>query len=768
MSTRLSRRRQLSPRIERLDRRVHFADLTSGLTVTGIISDKTETDEYTFTVAAGKAMSVALGEVTVGIEPELELVDPNGTVVATDWGYEGAHVDFTATLSGTHVIRVREHGQTATGQYALTAFRAYGAQDADGDAGAATSGLTVNGNLTAGDLDVFTLSANAGESLAVCMTEQAADLDPEVVLYGPGGTQLASNDGLTGLTLDSIANTTGTYYIVARTKYNDATGNYGITIFKADGVQSADGDAGKVTSGKTVSGSFSAGDLDVFTFSASTGEGLLISISDDSSVLEPECTLYAPDGTQLSTDWGYEGATISHTATQNGGYFLVARDHDGDHMGNYGITIVCAKAAQSADGDAGALVSGKTRSASLVAGDLDAFTISANTGDGLVISVTESGTTIDPELHVYAPNGSLLSTDWDSKGLAMVLSATAAGKYTFVVGDYAANGVGGYGLTVFRASGSQDSDGDAGRLTASTVRTSSIANGDIDVHTIAAHVGDVLDFKVTTPSSNIDPSIALYGPDGARITNDDAYDSAEVSATANIGGTYRFIVYDGGADETGGYTLDYTTSAVADDYGELFNGIFIANGKSSADSISVTKLNSTTARLRVNGRNESYYLPEITRMEIYGAAGNDTIDFSGMSINGYVNAGDGDDVVTAGGGADTLTGGAGKNKLYGGNNNDRINGSGGRDSLYGQVGDDRIYGNGGADMLDGGGGVDRLWGGDGDDILIGGSGNDKLYAETGNDTLYGNAGSDILDGGAGTDRATSDGSDILESIEASA
>jgi len=207
---------------------------------------------------------------------------------------------------------------------------------------------------------------------------------------------------------------------------------------------------------------------------------------------------------------------------------------------------------------------------------------------------------------------------------------------------------------------------------------------------------------------------------------------------------------------------DFTTDQVQ--YAHLANNVLTISGTSGNDVTTITQSKSTLNVVR-NGIAESFDATQVSRLMIYGVDGNDSIDFSGTNIPGYVDAGTGDDRVVGGGGNDTLTGGAGKDSLYGGSGDDRINGSGTSDKIYGQAGNDRLYGDAGNDRLDGGGGVDRLFGGDGNDTLLGGSSNDKLYGEAGNDSLDGQGQSDLVDGGDGTDSAQKDLLDSVVNVE---
>ena len=125
------------------------------------------------------------------------------------------------------------------------------------------------------------------------------------------------------------------------------------------------------------------------------------------------------------------------------------------------------------------------------------------------------------------------------------------------------------------------------------------------------------------------------------------------------------------------------------------------------------------------------------------AAGNNTIELSGLSIDDATVYRDGGDLILSFSTGDSLVikqyfDGAGfQNFSVGGTKlGDLIT------DIHGTYNDDWMSGSN-----DGG----ALYGGYGNDNLNGGNSNDQLYGETGNDNLYGNDGDDILDGADGND-----------------
>jgi Ca2+-binding RTX toxin-like protein len=182
-------------------------------------------------------------------------------------------------------------------------------------------------------------------------------------------------------------------------------------------------------------------------------------------------------------------------------------------------------------------------------------------------------------------------------------------------------------------------------------------------------------------------------------------------------------------------------------------------GTTGKDTIAISP-NGSNVKVVINGNTSNFPASGVSRIDVFGDDGNDTITVSTLTIPTILSGGEGADYILGAAGADsiygrwgndTLGGGAGKNFLYGNDDDDRLSGSSGRDYLFGDAGNDRLYGNAGNDYLDGSGGIDRMFGGDGDDVMVGGSSNDYLYGEGGKDSLYGGKGNDRLEGGGGND-----------------
>lgn len=166
-----------------------------------------------------------------------------------------------------------------------------------------------------------------------------------------------------------------------------------------------------------------------------------------------------------------------------------------------------------------------------------------------------------------------------------------------------------------------------------------------------------------------------------------------------------------------------------------------------------------------------------------GGAGSDRVTDAN-----YLDALEGDDIVTLPDGTDvlriffdgkTFDAGPDADTIRGGNAEDFINGGDGDDRLYGEAagsvhrgavgGNDRLEGGADNDLLVGDGAAFSISGVGGNDIVLGGSGDDTLFGDVtgaddgsgGRDQLNGRTGADTLTGNSGADRLT-DGADRFD------
>jgi hypothetical protein len=433
---------------------------TSGRTIPGTISSPGELDTYTFPASAGNAITVTIGQVNPGFDsfsPRIDLFAPDGTLIQSISGGQGASIDTKAGATGTFTVVARDDNANEGGDYGLTVAVLPGTQDAGGDAGPVSSGQARGGVIAEGDLDVFTFSAAAGNAITVAMGQVDAgfdNFDPRIDLYAPDGTLLKSASGAQGTSLDVRATKSGTYYAVARDDNGNEGGAYGLTVAVVPGSQNSGGDAGPIASGQAVAATIADGDLDVFTFNATANSAITVAMGQVNAGFDnfdPRVDVYGPDGTLLKTASGAQGTALDARAPRDGTYYVVARDDNGNEGGDYGLTVVVVPGSQNPGGDAGSIASGQTVSATIADGDLDVFTFTAAATAKISVGIGQIDPgfdNFDPRFDLYAPDGTLVKSVSGAQGATTDVTAPSSGTYYVVARDDNGNEGGRYELSL--------------------------------------------------------------------------------------------------------------------------------------------------------------------------------------------------------------------------------------------------------------------------------------------------------------------------------
>jgi hypothetical protein len=177
--------------------------------------------------------------------------------------------DVVASVTGTYLVLVAsaDSGVDGTGTYRLTMTHTPGpiTVSPGDEGGPLTNGALHTGAILAGDLDVWTFTAVAGDSLNVTVTETAEtdDFRPWIRLWAPNGAILGSAFGLAGAQITGAsAPVTGTYLVLVGSADSgvDGTGTYGLTLTgasgagllnsTASGAEQSPGDAGSPRRGR--------------------------------------------------------------------------------------------------------------------------------------------------------------------------------------------------------------------------------------------------------------------------------------------------------------------------------------------------------------------------------------------------------------------------------------------------------------------------------------------------------------------------------------
>ena len=205
--------------------------------------------------------------------------------------------------------------------------------------------------------------------------------------------------------------------------------------------------------------------------------------------------------------------------------------------------------------------------------------------------------------------------------------------------------------------------------------------------------------------------------------------------------------------DAGGATSVVEATAAVRDYATLTDGLLSVYGTSGLDRIGISRKGQYYA-VSVDGSTQAIAIGDVTSLCVYGLAARDRIQITDdVTLDAYIEAGDGNDLIYGGGGNEVINAGGGNDYVLCGDGNTRVAGGAGDDTIYGGGGRDKLFGGDGDDFISGGPGKDLLSGDDGDDTLVGGTGPDTIYGGAGNDILNGLGGADLIFGGYGIDTA---------------
>ena len=539
----------------------HATVLPNGGVISEEISVVGESDTHTFVANAGDSvyLRVADTETTEFINsdffPRVSLFDPSGTFLTSGQGALVGSVFENLVVSGEYTVVVEDvsSGNDETGTYDLYYAKAPGANEG----GALPNGGSVSDRIDLGDIDTYTFTANAGESvyLRVADTETTefinSDLFPRVELFDPSGTFLTGGQGaLVGSLFENLV-VSGEYTVVVRdvSSGNDAVGDYDLYYAKAPGAD----EGGALPNGGSVSDRIDLGDIDTYTFTANAGESVYLRVADTettefiNSDLFPRVELFDPSGTFLTGGQGALVGSLFENLVMTGEYTVVVRDVSSgdDAVGDYDLYYAKAPGAD----EGGTLTNGGSVSDRIDLGDIDTYTFTANAGESVFLRVADTETTefinsdLFPRVELFDPSGTFLTGGQGALVGSLFENLVMTGEYTVVVRDVSSgdDAVGTYDLYYAKAPGANDGNGISGGET----KADFIDLGDLDAYAfMPLNVGTNAIVTVTDlDGGDLFPRVALFDPSGAFVTGAQGPLVAEINANLSQSGVYTLVVF---------------------------------------------------------------------------------------------------------------------------------------------------------------------------------------------------------------------------------
>ena len=290
-------------------------------------------DSYTFAAAAGDYINLSVSDIEqTGLYLRITLYAPDGSYITYGQGsFVGSITNRSLPSTGIYTLVVQDvsGGHAQTGDYELHFTKMAGANEH----GELINGGSVAESITQGDLDSYTFAAAAGDyiNLSVSDIEQTG-LYLRITLYAPDGSYITYGQGsFVGSITNRSLPSTGIYTLVVQdvSGGHAQTGDYALHFTRMAGAN----EHGRLIYGSSVTQTITQGDLDSYTFAASAGNSVNLSVYDlDQTGLYLRITLYAPDGSYITYGQGsVVGSITNRLLTSTGIYTLVVQDVSSGH-----------------------------------------------------------------------------------------------------------------------------------------------------------------------------------------------------------------------------------------------------------------------------------------------------------------------------------------------------------------------------------------------------------------------------------------------------
>ena len=202
-----------------------------------------------------------------------------------------------------------------------------------------TNGGNHNGTLSLGDLDMWTFTANAGDNIVLRLG--STGFEGNLDLYGPNGALLKTSGGnSTDWELAYTATNSGTFTVLVSSYYTEGTGTYVLHLaqFPEAFIVPSGDQGGGMTGAASYAGTLNLGDLDMWTFTACTGD--IISLRLNTTNFEGTLSLYGPNGALLKAAGGNAATwSLAYTATNCGAFGVLVSSYYTEGTGTYGLTV---------------------------------------------------------------------------------------------------------------------------------------------------------------------------------------------------------------------------------------------------------------------------------------------------------------------------------------------------------------------------------------------------------------------------------------------
>ena len=307
------------------------------------------------------------------------------------------------------------------------------------------------------------------------------------------------------------------------------------------------------------------GEVDVYAFTGSVGDVVIIQMHKTSGDLYPSLELYDPDFQRVAQVSGSPQATIfDKVLTKPGTYTIYANDSGGDGTGDYWLSLQCRQHAH-AQGDTIPYDSYLPSEPVPEPGDLIAHAFEGTIGEKVIIQMRNTSGGLYPSLELYDPDfqrveavsGNPQATIFDE-----VLAKT--GTYTLYGSDSGGDETGTCWISL-QCRQHAHAHGIVATCGAAPYAGSVEPPGDLDAYVLlSCSAGNVLSATmVETAGTDFSPRLELFNGGFERLTSSSG--SSQASITDYVlpsDGIYTVYAGESGGNSTGSYDLTIECNCV--------------------------------------------------------------------------------------------------------------------------------------------------------------------------------------------------------------
>ena len=523
--------------------------ISYGQSIGLILETSTDEDTISFVGNVGDSLFLLMSGGTPRLDPEVELIDPNGLTLEIAQGAATAIIQRGLTTSGIYTILMREAALSDTGPYAVFIQKLNGPVNTI----PISYGQTILDTLEpSGDVSTYQFSAMAGEKILAFQTPNTPRLDALLELYSSEGVLLASTSDANSAILTFDITVSEVYTLIARGSIEGNSGAYGMFL------QRLNNPVGTIplSYGETIQGSLTpGGDVDTYTFNGLADEHIISVLTPTVPRLDAVIDLYDSQGNLLISAADPNEAIIRYELSSNDTYTLLARGSIQGEIGEYGIHL------QSLNNPVGTTLIdyGQTLAGILnPRGDVDSYIFNGKKDEVIFAMKTGVPPRMDPILELYDSQGNLLESSTSASEAIIRFELPFDDTYLLLARESVEGEPGSYGMHLQRLT---NPVGSISISNGQTLNDSIRLPGDASLFTYSGFEGQEVEITVTE-NNTLEPSIELYDENGTLLSSALGNNSVTLADTLSYSGFFHVVVYDVDRGDIGDFDISLNSNCL--------------------------------------------------------------------------------------------------------------------------------------------------------------------------------------------------------------